>query len=237
MGEEILSEEYLIDVIDTYKEATKCNSCFENKELKMVRGKVRKAQPRWVGKNYFSSDLRICLMLINPGNVGSGKGQAKIETSRKFDNTIKQFGKGTESWRDVMSFIHKDMENWGEGRYWHFYFEKMKLNIDEVAMMNMMLCSATEVNKNKNYYTSSSLRNCYALHTKKLITELDPDFLILSGTNVTSALKPFRQDLEKILPKCEFIDTFHYRPQLKADWPKADKAAENVGNYLKEFLI
>ena len=237
MREKILSEEHLIEVINTYKQATQCNSCFENKEFKMERGRVRKAQPRWIGKNYFSSDLRICLMLINPGNVGPRKGQAKIEASKKFGNAIKKFGKDVKSWRDVMSFIHNDMKNWGEGRYWHFYFEKMKLNIDEVAMMNMMLCSATELNKNGNHYTSDSLRNCYALHTKKLITELDPDFLILSGTKVTSALKPFRQDLEKILPKCEFIDTFHYRPQLTRDWPKADKAAENVGNYLKEFLI
>ena len=51
----------------------------------------------------------------------------QYKASRDFDSVIKKFGKGTASWNDVMSFIVKDMKNWDEGRYWHFYFKLMKL--------------------------------------------------------------------------------------------------------------
>lgn len=231
----IVLEQCLIDVVDIYKEATKCNSCFEKKEFKMARGKVRKAQPRWIGKDYFSADLKICVMLINPGNVGPKGTQVKIKASRDFDSVIKKFGKGTASWNDVMSFIVKDMKNWDEGRYWHFYFKLMKLPINQVAMMNMMLCSATKVNQNQNYYTTDSLRNCYVRHTKKLITKLDPDFLILSGTKVTTALKLFRQDLLNTLPNCEIIDFYHCSPRIKDDRPRIDKEAKRLGEYLLSY--
>ena len=51
----------LINTLQTkYKKAISCNSCFENTEL--ARGKVRKAQPRWVGEDYFLSDKKICVL-------------------------------------------------------------------------------------------------------------------------------------------------------------------------------
>ena len=36
---------------NSYKEAMSCNACFKNSEL--IRGKVKREQPRWIGEDYF----------------------------------------------------------------------------------------------------------------------------------------------------------------------------------------
>ena len=53
---------------EQYKKAIDCNNCFNNLDIK--RGKVRAAQPRWIGENYFDAKQRICILMINPGDVG-----------------------------------------------------------------------------------------------------------------------------------------------------------------------
>jgi len=215
-----------IEVQDIYREATKCNSCFEN--FKIARGKVRKAQPRWIGNNYFSADRRICVIAINPGNVGTKFKDAKKKAASQFDKTIKNFGKGQSSWKDVMNFIDTDMKNWGEGRYKKFYFDLMNLPIDEVAMINMMLCSATEFGKQKNYYNENTLRNCFNKHTRELIQALNPDVCILSGT----ILHKYSKFIREFLPHCKFKKTYHFRPKYEKDWPKADEDAERIAREL-----
>ena len=72
-----------------------------------------------------------------------------------------------------MSFINEDMANWGNGRYKKFYFDLMKLKVDEVALMNMMLCSATPVGGTKNAYSKQTLENCYNRFTRSIILELN----------------------------------------------------------------
>ena len=47
----------LIKVQEIYKSAIKCNDCFANNKYGIQRGLVSKAQPRWIGKNYFSSNI------------------------------------------------------------------------------------------------------------------------------------------------------------------------------------
>ena len=109
----------------------------------------------------------------------------------------------------------------------------MKLKVDEVALMNMMLCSATPVGGTKNAYSKQTLENCYNRFTKSIILELNPNFIILSGSLVNNAMKKFKDDLLKDLPNTEIINTFHYRPQNPKDWKRADDDAMRVSQLLK----
>ena len=211
-----------------YRNAIACNDCFDNPTFNVDRGLIRKAQPRWIGKDYFSSDLKICVIAINPGNVG--RGIADTSTARNFQNRITDFKSKKEPWKAVMSFIEKDMPNWGRGRYEKFYFEKMKLKANEIAFMNMMLCSATPNGGRKNKYTKNTLKNCYLRHTNKLIKALSPEVIILSGRIVQQQMKAI--GLSLALPDSEIIDSFHYRPQNQQDWDRVDKDAERIGEYL-----
>ena len=104
----------------------------------------------------------------------------------------------------------------------------MKLKVNEVALMNMMLCSATPVGT-KNAYSKQTLENCYNRFTRRIILELDPKFIIL----VNNAMKKFKDDLLKDLPNTKIINTFHYRPQNPKDWKRADDDAMRVSQLLK----
>tara|TARA_Y200000002_G_C22599807_1_gene628998 strand:+ start:223 stop:900 length:678 start_codon:yes stop_codon:yes gene_type:complete len=222
----------LIKVQEIYKSAIKCNDCFANNKYGIQRGLVSKAQPRWIGKNYFSSNKKVVMVAINPGNVGKKSSYNKIKAAEDFQDKIMKFWRDNSKWDELMSFINEDMENWGNGRYKKFYFDLMKLKIDEVALMNMMLCSATPVGGTRNAYSKQTLENCYNRFTRKIIIELNPEFIILSGTLVNNAMKKFKDELLKDLPNTQIINTFHYRPQNPNDWARADEDAIQVSKLL-----
>lgn len=68
-----------IKVQKIYQDAIKCNDCFDNKDYGLQRGLISKAQPRWIGKDYFASNKRVVMVAINPGNVGKKFFQLRIE--------------------------------------------------------------------------------------------------------------------------------------------------------------
>lgn len=220
-------------VQEIYKSAIKCNDCFGDKKYRIQRGLVSKAQPRWIGENYFSSNKRVVMVAINPGNVGNKSSHGKMKAAKDFQDKIIKFSKDNSKWHELMSFINEDMANWGNGRYKNFYFDLMKLKVDEVALMNMMLCSATPVGGTKNAYSKQTLENCYNRFTRSIILELNPNFIILSGSLVNNAMKKFKDDLLKDLPNTKIINTFHYRPQNPKDWKRADDDAIRVSQLLK----
>ena len=115
-----------IEVIkNKYKRAMDCNSCFGNNLIS--RGKVKRAQPRWIGEDYFKANRKICVLLINPGDVGQKSKLLQQQASIEFENLIEGFHEGTVSWEEIMLFILKDMPNWGQGsKYIKLYIEHLK---------------------------------------------------------------------------------------------------------------
>lgn len=222
----------LIKVKKIYQNAITCNDCFENTNYGLQRGLISKAQPRWIGKNYFSSKKRVVMVAINPGNVGKKSAYEKIKAAKDFQEKIIKFNEDASKWNELMSFIKHDMENWGNGRYKKFYFDIMKLKFDEVALMNMMLCSAMPIGGSGNAYSKQTLENCFNRYTRHIILELNPKFIILSGTLVKNAMNKFKENLLKDLPETQIINTFHYRPQNPNDWERADQDAHNVSKLL-----
>ena len=214
-----------------YKKATECNSCFENPEL--VRGKVKKPQPRWVGEDYFSSDKRICILMINPGDVGPKSKLDQQQSSSEFENLINRFSEGLVSWEEIMFFILSDMPNWGQGgKYNKLYFDHLKLPLKEIAFLNVMLCSARKKDprgKFQNYYSQHTMQNCFSNHTRNLLEKLNPNICILSGTAVWEFAR--RSNLSSIFTNCKFKSLGHYAARGE-DWNRAVETAHVISREL-----
>ena len=196
----------LIKIIKTYQEASKCNQCFDELDTNLSRGLIPYAQPRWIGNQYFNAHTRVCILAINPSNVGTNNN--RINASNKFTKAIKSLQINTKAWDSVMNFISRDMPFWGRGRYYDFYFKRMGLDTDKTALMNMMLCSSES-----NSYSSLSLSNCFKKYTLSILQELNPDVLILSGTKIISLFPGSRlSELKTLLPiLVEFIKLMNTR--------------------------
>ena len=92
---------------EQYKKAIDCNNCFNN--LDIQRGKVKAAQPRWIGENYFDAKQRICILMINPGDVGPKAEYSQIKSSNEFQSLIEGFKDDIVSWEDLMFFILREL--------------------------------------------------------------------------------------------------------------------------------
>ena len=216
----------LIKIIETYQRASKCNQCFDEVDTNLSRGLIPYAQPRWIGNQYFSAQTRVCILAINPGNVGTNNN--RITASNKFTKAIKSLQINTKAWDTVMDFISRDMPFWGRGRYYDYYFKRMGLDPDKTALMNMMLCSSQS-----NSYSSLSLSNCFKKYTLSLLKELNPDVLILSGTKTISVFDKFSENISSMLPEMEIIKCFHYAARGR-DRIKADFMASKIKLYLNK---
>ena len=193
----------LIKIIETYQRASKCNQCFDELDTDLSRGLIPYAQPRWIGNQYFNAHTKVCILAINPGNVGTNNN--RITASNKFTKAIKSLQINTKAWDTVMDFISRDMPFWGRGRYYDYYFKRMGLDPDKTALMNMMLCSSES-----NSYSSLSLSNCFKKYTLSILRELNPDVLILSGTKIISVFDKFSSEINLQLPRMKIIKCFHY---------------------------
>ena len=210
-----------------YEQAISCDSCFTG--TKLSRGKVSRAQPRWIGENYFQAEKKICVLMINPGDVGPKAKYSQIKSSKEFESLIEGFKDDLVSWEDLMIFILMDMHNWGQGgKYMKLYFDHLKLPLKEIAFLNIMLCSAKKLDPRgqyKNFYNQQTMRNCFNLHTHSMLEQLNPDVCILSGTAVWEFAR--RNDLRSLFPNCEFKELGHYAARGN-DWNKAVEKAKDI---------
>ena len=209
-----------------------CNSCFTYSDL--FRGKVKKAQPRWIGEDYFKAEQRICVLMINPGDVGPKAKYSQIKSSNEFESLIEGYRDDLVSWEDLMLFILMDMPNWGQGgKYMKLYFDHLKLSLKEIAFLNVMLCSANKLDPRgepRNYYSQQTMRNCFDLHTCNMLQDLNPDICIMSGTAVWEFAR--RNDLRSLFPDCEFKELGHYAAR-GSDWSNAVSRAHEISQELK----
>jgi len=222
---------------EQYKKAIDCNDCFKNLDIK--RGKVESAQPRWIGENYFNARQKICILMINPGDVGPKAEYSQIKSSNEFQALIEGFKDDLVSWDDLMHFILMDMHHWGQGgKYMKLYFDHLKLPLKEIAFLNTMLCSAKKLDPRgqyKNFYNQQTMRNCFDLHTYSMLEQLNPDVCILSGTAVWKFAKS--NDLRSLFPNCEFKELGHYAARGN-DWNKTVDRAKDISLELqKSFKI
>jgi hypothetical protein len=173
-----------IEIIDFFSKNYSCRKCFNNPNI-TKSGKpfgvadISGPQPRWLGRNYFSSEKKICIMLINPGS-GNKTPENEWAPLKKLNKAETQELK-EKFWDQLMYTNEVGMPKWGA--WVNLYFESLGLveKKDEVAFMNMMLCASKG-----NAYNKKSLDLCFSSQSSHVLRMLSPDILIFSGAQTIS---------------------------------------------------
>jgi hypothetical protein len=178
-----------------YRKATSCRECFDLSEVDSPVIDI--AQPRWIGRRYFSTQPRVAIAMLNPGS-----GDNRLDTADKIAlDVLRSFSSGTIRLEDVFSNQIKDMKFWGRGRFLSFYTEQLGLKLNDIAMLNIALCATRH-----NLYPRSVLDRCFSTHTARLVALLNPDIILLSG----SATHRFSKRMNGILPHAKVIPMLHF---------------------------
>lgn len=185
-----------IEVINFFSDNYKCRSCFHNPKIKLNHQQFNPAnvegpQPRWIGKNYFESDKKICFMLINPGS-GNNTPNKEWEPLKNLYKEKKEIER-LNIWDQIMKVNKSSMPKWGKWK--SLYLDQFGFDSEEelnkICFTNMMLCSAWVRKNNKfvNAYNSKSLDNCFNNCSNNLLKILSPKHIIFSGVQtINSAL-------------------------------------------------
>ncbi|SDP81945.1 DUF4268 domain-containing protein [Desulforhopalus singaporensis] len=181
-----------------FKKSMECRSCFERGMA--VQANIDIAQPRLIGKNYFSSIHRIMIIALNPG---AGNSPEKRKSNKNFSQWLHDYRDGKKSLDELFAFQTEYMQCWGTppGRYLHYYCDGLGLLLANIAMANIAWCADAN-----NRYPAGMLNECFSRHTEPLIKLLAPSIVILSG----GPAHKFTEKIKQVLPGCSVIKTLHY---------------------------
>ena len=186
------------EVDGIFKEAMNCRRCFDEGVGRPAF--IDLAQPRWIGPNYWSSEPKILLVLLNPG---AGNTRSKREKNRALREIFLKYRDGKIGLLDLLCFQKEHMREWGTppGRFLRFYVEGIRLDLKDMALSNIAWCAEAH-----NRYPAAMLNQCYDLYTKRLIAALQPRVVVLSGHGTHR----FESQIKKVAPEITIITTLHY---------------------------
>ena len=240
-----MTDNKLKKLIDLHQEAANCSVCFKKYKNLKNNNVVKGAQPRSIGENYFSQEIRVWFILINPGSgdTKSDGGWGDYLTPFKEAETLKE---RADTWDEVQNFIKREEPKWGmiKGNWQKLYYQSLGLSKSEIAMVNIMMCAEDD----NNYKSEPTLDECFFKQKKsqKIIKALKPDKIVLSGgkvieffckdsfskTSLTELRKRRDQRRERILElqgeeglkNTEFqkISRFQLRDDIKSEFPDSD---------------
>ena len=196
--------------------AVKCEKCFE--DGRVARSFVNRAQPRYIGKEYWASDRRVAFLMLNPG---AGRADWRNEDWKR---TLAEFRNGSKTLQQVFDAQRRHMPFWNSGKLIRFV-SAHGLDVDSLALVNVAWCSTK-----KNKYPAWMLRNCMERFTGNWLRAIAPDIVVLSGTSVW----PFAAQVKAMLPDALLLETYHYahRP---LDAAKAQDRAEEINKELRRI--
>ena len=184
---------------DLFHKAMDCNDCALKGLANLIPNDI--PQPRWVGPKFENEKIKILVLMLNPGSgagykIYQGQDNEHLQMLKKYKNRECSISEYLDS-------QIKDMENWGKGKFIEFYRDEDHLNLDfnRISFANLAWCATSD-----NSYPMKMLKNCFCKHTKSLLSLLNPDVVLLSGTRVWK----FGKYLRNINPKIQIIQTFHY---------------------------
>ena len=184
-----------VDVI--FRRAIQCNACFVRQGTTLQRALVNVAQPRPIGENYWISDIRIVLVLLNPG---AGK-VAHAGPNQKFNRLLHAYADGSGTLKAVFQHQREEMPTWGSGQFRRLYLDGYGLELSNIATANVAWCAERE-----DKY-ESMLAQCFELHTLSFLRALRPDAVLLAGDKA----QVFTAAVQAACPEAEVVPTKHYR--------------------------
>ena len=215
-----------VETINFFSENYHCRDCFNNPRITISYQQfqvtnIEGPQPRWIGKKYFESRKKICLMLINPGS-GNNTPDKEWEPL-KLLHLEKNKDQKIDLWNQLMKTNKDGMDKWGKWK--SLYLDRFGFNEDkklnEISFMNKMLCAAWYTNKEdklENAYTPRSLENCFKLQSSSLLKILSPKNLIFSGIKtIASILKKPKELSMSEVNSSEDLSLKNFRKSLGPD--------------------
>lgn len=177
--------------------AMKCRWCF--KQLPLEAPTIDIAQPRWIGRTYWSARPRVLVLMLNPGSGDSRSDKADDEAVHLLRCFAKT--KTDSGLRKIFEHFKQDSENWGRGHFRRFYSEYLGLGFEDIAFANVAWCSTRG-----NHYPVEMLERCFSQHTQEILRVLMPQVVLLSG----SATYRFADRIKKLLPGTAIIKMLHF---------------------------
>jgi hypothetical protein len=181
-----------------YEAAMDCTACFfAGSGLHLPT--IDLPQPRWVGPAYHSSNPRVLVVMLNPGQ-GDGP---RLEQNLRLRNLLHRYKRRVVGFNAVLEFQREHMCVWGrpQGRFLPFYTTSLGLELDALSFINIALCATKE-----NKYPRSMLDRCFEAHTASIACALQPDIVLLSGSSAHS----FAADFSRRLPRAQIVPMLHY---------------------------
>ena len=181
-----------------YSNAMSCNACF-GPGSSVERALVKLPQPRWIGSTYTTIRPRIVVVALNPGAGGESQTSGNLELAKR----LYDFSIGKRSFDELLAYQAKHMSSWGKkpGRFVDFYTDLTGRTLNELAFLNIALCATVG-----NSYPSSVLATCFNKHTAALLVNLEPDVVLLSGSNIHK----YASKIRAVLPSASVEPVLHY---------------------------
>jgi hypothetical protein len=175
-------------------DALRCRVCFRDYNLRS--GRIDIAQVKWVGPNYLASSTKLMVIMINPG---SGESRADSADER-LSMLLHRLQSDWSHLDDVFDHQRRDMRNWSEGKFWSFFVDGLKLDLDKTAFANIAWCSTKG-----NEHPAQMLNTCFHRHTGRLIQILLPDVVLLSGKSAYG----FEGRIKGVVPNARIVRGWH----------------------------
>lgn len=177
-----------------FKAAVHCQVCFDNGWVS--HSLINIAQPRWIGPQYYSSEPKILIILLNPGSGGDTRW-----ANKRLLTLMEGYKDGKNTIDEIFEHQAQDIHNWGQGRFANFYLRGLNLSLQNIAFANVAWCASAG-----NSYPGQMLSECFNRYTSSLVQLLDPKVVILSGRNVYQ----YGQIIKRLSPNTQIISTLHY---------------------------
>jgi hypothetical protein len=171
------------------RKAVACHACFACSGVTLQRTSVKLAQPRPIGRGYWTVVRRVVFVGLNPSQ--------RLDTELNDLLVAYEACKGT---REAVDQRHLGRKPGAYRRGLTRYLAALDLKLDDVALANIAWCS-TMTNK----YPPDMLNRCFATHTRALLADLNPDVVILTG----AATRSFVNLIEKACPHTLVVQTWH----------------------------
>jgi len=109
-----------------FRKAVACRDCFTKSNL--APALIDIAQPRWIGENYWDSDLRTVIVLINPA---AGK-RIHDRANEEFRRRIRSYGTGQGEIEAVFDHQESEIPRWGNGKFAELYLDRFGLRLTNI---------------------------------------------------------------------------------------------------------
>ena len=167
-------------------DAAKCRKCFSSKLANP--GGMKIAQVPWVGGALAGNSIRVALLLSScPKN-----------SDAEAISTMEKFGDGKVS----LAVLQKTMTELSSPFSKCFSFlEKIGIKPVEAAITSVGMCSVGSERAPR-----PMLRNCFQLFTGQFLTAINPEAVVLVGSDANDG---FRSQVVDLLPRSEVISVPH----------------------------